>query len=322
MPELKTTVLVSAAVGEDLTSGLRERHPNVEFVPLSADGTAPASLVRADAILRVALTKPQLSSLIGRFEGVRWVHTSTAGFDWAMVPEIPARSISLTRSAAAYAIPIGEFTLALIAAQVKRLYTLHDAQRRREWMSVEPAELSGLRVGIVGAGAIGHQIAWRAAALGMRVRGLQRSPAPQEHYEHVYGPDGLGELLEASDVLVIACPLTDETRGLIGAAELARLPEGAFLINIARGPIVRTDALVAALASGHLAGAALDALDVEPLPASDPLWSAPNLVITPHTSFKSPRNLERVVVEFEENLQRFTTGRPLLNTMRQPSLGY
>lgn len=315
-------VLVSSAVSPALVQGLRELHPDVAFVVLGDDGTASADTHRADALLRVALNKPQLSALLNRFPDIRWVHTSTAGFDWAMVPEIPERGIVLTRSAMAYAIPIGEFTITLIAALVKRLDELRQAQREHRWAVSEPDELAGLRVGIVGAGAIGHEVAWRGAALGMRITGLQRSPRPQPHYERVVGPDGLHELLAASDVVVIACPLTQETKGLIGAAELAAMPAGSYLINVARGPIVVTSALREALESGHLAGAALDALDVEPLPAGDPLWDTPNLIITPHTSFKSPRNLERIVAEFEANLRRFVAGEELLNAMRQPQLGY
>lgn len=322
MSRSPTSVLVSSAVPKTLVEGLRETHPNVEFTMLDEDGTAPVDILHADAVLRVALSKPQLRALINRYAGIRWVHTSTAGFDWAMVPEIPERGIVLTRSASAYAIPIGEFTITLIAALVKRLADLREAQREHRWATSEPAELAGLRVGIVGAGAIGREIAWRGEALGMRITGLQRSPRPQPHYERVFGPGHLHQMLASSNVVVIACPLTNETRGLIGAAELAAMPAGSYLINVARGQVLVTSALVDALRSGHLAGAALDALDVEPLPADDALWDTPNLTITPHTSFKSPLNLERIVAEFEANLRRFEAGHELHNAMRQPELGY
>lgn len=315
-------MLVSAPVGRELVGPLAERNPEVELVMLDDAARPPAGVERADAILRVGLTKPQLSALINELPGVRWVHTSTAGFDWALVPEIAANGITLTRSAEAYSVPIGEFTVALILSLTKRLPELGHAQRQHLWASPEPRETLGLRVGIIGAGAIGHQIAWRASALGMRVTGLQRTPRAQEHYERVLGADRLPELLAGSDVVVVACPLTSETRGLIGPRELALMPRGSYLINVARGPIVVTSALVEALTAGHLAGAALDALDTEPLPPDDPLWDAPDLVITPHTSFRSPRNMERVVGEFEANLRRHLAGEPLLNTMRHPELGY
>lgn len=317
-----TKVLLSSAVPEDQVKLLAAEHPAVEFVTLDPDGSTPTRGEGATAVLRVALTKPQLSRVLLDNPGVRWVHTSTAGFDWAMVPEIPERGVVLTRSAAAYAVPIGEFTITLISSLVKLLPGLMAAQAEQRWANVEPRELLGLRVGIVGAGAIGHEVAWRATALGMKVAGVKRAPTPQPHYDRVYGPDGLHELLASSDVAVIACPLTPETRGLIAAAELAAMPRGSYLVNIARGPIVNAAALTAALKSGQLAGAALDALDEEPLPKADPLWGAPNIVITPHTSFKSPRNLERIVSEFSTNLHRFIAGEQPLNAMRHPELGY
>lgn len=322
MNQKPVTVLVSPAVPAPLLAGLRERNPEVAFVALNEDGTAPQELATAHAVLRVGLNKPQLSGLLRRFPAITWVHTSTAGFDWAMVPEIPERGIALTRSAAAYAVPIGEFTVALIASLVKKLPVLAGAQREHRWANEDPLDIAGLRLGVVGAGGIGHEVAWRAAVLGMQVTGLQRSPRPQLHYQDVLGPDRLHELLGSSDVVVIACPLTAETRGLIDAAAIAAMPAGSYLINVARGPVVVTAALVDALRSGHLSGAALDAFDVEPLPQDDPLWDTPNLTITPHISYKSGRNVERVLDEFEANLGRFLAGQELENTMRHPELGY
>lgn len=321
-PDPTTRVLLSPAVPDDLREGLAARHPGVAFTPLTQSGAVPAGAEDAAAILRVGLNKPQLSAALAAAPGVRWVHTSTAGFDWAWVPEIQERGIALTRSAAAYAAPIGEFAVTLISSLAKRLPVFAEAQRRQEWLDLEPLDLRGLRVGVVGAGAIGTEVAWRAAGLGMRVRGSKRSPTPLPHYERVHAPDELPELLAWAQVVVVACPLTPETRGLIGAAELAAMAPGGYLVNVARGPIVESGALLAALESGHLAGAALDAFDTEPLEPGDPLWSAPNVVVTPHTSFKSARNLARVVDEFEANLARFLAGEELLNGMRHPELGY
>lgn len=318
----QTVVLVSPAVTTEMLDALQARNPQVDFVHLATDGSAPPGLERAHAVLRVGLGKPELSALLRRFADVRWVHTSTAGFDWAMVPEITQNGITLTRSAAAYAIPIGEFTIALILSMAKRLPQLAAAQSSREWASVEPADLEGLRIGIIGAGGIGREVAKRAAALGMKVAGMKRTPTPDAHFDTIYGTQDLYTLLSQTDFAVIACPLTPETRGLIDHAALASMPRGSYLINVARGPVLVTDALIAALRSGQLAGAALDALDVEPLPPDDPLWGEPNLLITPHTSFKSPRNLERILAEFEQNLGLFLNGQELLNTMRHPELGY
>jgi phosphoglycerate dehydrogenase-like enzyme len=316
------TVLLAHAVGDAHRARLHEEFPAVRFVRLLEDGAVPAEGRAATGLLRVALSKPQLSRALADAPDVRWVHTSTAGFDWALVPEIAARRIVLTRSAASYAIPIGEFVLALVAAYAKRLGALADAQRAGRWTSVEPLELGDLTVGVVGAGGIGREVAWRCRALGMRVVATQRTPRPQPEFDAVWPADHLHALLAASDVVVVACPLTPETRGLVDAPALAAMRPGAYLINVARGPIVDTDALLAAVRAGRLAGAALDAFDEEPLPGDHPLWSAPGITVTPHTSFKSPRNLDRVLAEFAANLRRFLAGEPLHHALRDATLGY
>lgn len=317
-----TTVLLSPMVGDDHRARLRGRFPGVRFVPIGTDGSVPPDGVEARALLRVALTKPVLSKALTAAPSVRWVHTSTAGFDWALVPEVLQPGRTLTRSAASYAIPIGEFTVTLIAALAKRLPQLAAAQREHRWAVVEPLELADLTVGIVGAGGIGREVARRCRALGMSIIATQRTPVAQPHYDEVLPASALIDLLQRSDAVVIACPLTPETRGLIDAAALAAMRPTAFLINIARGPIVVEADLVAALHAGTIAGAVMDAFDEEPLPQTSPLWDAPNFVATPHTSFKSPHNLERVLGEFEDNLQRFLAGQPLANALRDPTLGY
>ena len=317
-----TTILLSRAVDEAQRARLRQDFPDVQFVVLDEGGGVPSEGRAASGLLRVALSKPQLSRVLEEAPGVRWVHTSTAGFDWAIVPEIAARGIVLTRSAASYAIPIGEFVLALVAAHAKRLGALAQAQRERRWANVEPLELADLTVGLVGAGGIAREVAWRCRALGMRVLATQRTPRDQPEFDAVWPASELHALLAASDVVVVACPLTPETRGLIDAPALAAMRPGAYLVNVARGPIVVATALREALRAGQLAGAALDAFDQEPLPADDPLWNAPGVTVTPHTSFKSPRNLERVAEEFAANLRRFLAGNPLQHALRDAALGY
>ena len=315
-------VLLSPMVGDDHRARLRERFPDVRFAVLGAEGSVPPEGRGASVLLRVALTKPALSAALRAAPSVRWVHTSTAGFDWAIVPEVLEDGRVLTRSAASYAIPIGEFTVALVAALVKHLPQLADAQRERRWATLEPPELADLTVGIVGAGGIGREVAWRCRALGMRVIATQRTPTPPPHFDEVLPAGELHALLGRSDVVVLACPLTPETRGLIDARAFAAMRPSAHLINVARGPIVVETDLLAALRAGTIAGAAMDAFDEEPLPVDSPLWDAPNFVVTPHTSFKSPRNLDRILTEFEDNLQRFLVGQPLAHALRDPALGY
>jgi phosphoglycerate dehydrogenase-like enzyme len=198
-------------------------------------------------------------------------------------------------------------------------------QAARTWMGVPhepPANpVTGKTVGIVGTGAIGREVAWRCQALGLRVLGLRRSPQPEPGFQEVVGPGELPSLLGASDFLVLAAPLTPETRGLLGEAELRMMKPSAYLINVARGALVVEDDLVRALREGWIAGACLDVFEREPLPPDNPLWGLENVMITPHYSYSSPDGIDRAVEEFEGNLARYQRGEPLANQY-DPERGY
>jgi phosphoglycerate dehydrogenase-like enzyme len=173
--------------------------------------------------------------------------------------------------------------------------------------------LRGRTLGVVGLGTIGTEVARRAAAFGMRVWGVRRSGAPVAGVDRVVAPDRLDEVLRLADYLALTLPLTPETRGLIGARELALLPRGAFVVNVGRGGLVDETALAEAIAAGRLGGAGLDVFEQEPLPASSPLWRLPGVIITPHVGGSSPGFLDRAVPFFCENLKRYLSGEPLLN---------
>jgi phosphoglycerate dehydrogenase-like enzyme len=165
-------------------------------------------------------------------------------------------------------------------------------------------------------GSIGTGIARLAQALGLTVIGIRRSPRmPSDPVAETHPPSALAELLPRCDWLAIACPLTAETRRLVDAAMLARLPRGARVINVARGEIVDEAALVHALQGGHLAGAYLDVFEQEPLPAESPLWDLPNVIVTPHNCGASSGNEARILALFADNLERWLSGQPLLNEL-------
>ena len=174
---------------------------------------------------------------------------------------------------------------------------------------------------ILGLGHIGQEIARRAAAFGMRVIGSRRRPAPLAGLARVVGEDAWRALLPEADYLVIAAPLTSATRGMLDAAALALMRPSAYLVNIARGEIIDTAALIAALEQGRLAGASLDVLPEEPLPSEHPLWRTPNVWITPHISSSSPRTSERAIAIFLENVRRDMAGQPFVNLVDQQA-GY
>jgi phosphoglycerate dehydrogenase-like enzyme len=171
-----------------------------------------------------------------------------------------------------------------------------------------------MKVGIVGAGSIGSEVARLAEAFGMQPIGLRRTPRGDEGYE-VWPTERLHDLLDWADTIVVAAPLTDETRGMFGADEFARMKPGAWFVNVGRGAICDEDALIAALVDGHLGGAGLDVFTVEPLPADSPLWVLPNVVMTPHCSGDSITSDRRAVDIIIDNFRRRTAGEPLRNVV-------
>jgi phosphoglycerate dehydrogenase-like enzyme len=276
----------------------------------------------ARVLLYGGLTKPVLSALLNQAPKIEWIHTGTAGFDWLMVPEVEARPILISRTLHAMDTPIAEFVMATMLAHYKNLPRLLDAQQRRAWEPPIHGELYGKTLGIVGAGSIGTRIAGYARAFGMRILGTKRSPEPQPGFNSIYPPTALHRLLEESDVLVLACPLTPETRHMMGYAQFQQMKRDSYLINIARGALIVEADLIRALNERLVAGACLDVFELEPLPVESPLWNIPNLFVSPHCSYRSPQVRARVIDEFSENLNRFLSGEPVKNTMRHVTLGY
>lgn len=311
------TVLVSHRFEAAHVERLRARFPDVRFVHLPEDGAVPAEGQDAEIVFRCGMPKPALQQALADAPGVRWIQTCTAGVEWLLVPEVIERNIAITRSVTTFSVPIGEWVVGCIFLMAKRYRMLMRLQSEHRWMRVPhepPADsVAGKTVGIVGTGAIGREVAWRCAALGMRVLGLRRSPQPMEHFEQVVGPDGLPTLLRESDFLVLASPLTDETRGMIGAAQIDQMKPTAYLINVGRGPLTNEAELIEALRARRIAGACIDVFAREPLPEDSPFWDLDNALITPHYSYSSPEGTDRATDEFTENLERYRRGEPLAN---------
>ena len=317
------TVLLAQIIEDSQVEALEaEFAGRVRFVRLPTSGEVPADGSDAAVLFRCAMSKPQFSTALAGSPRLAWIHTCSAGFDQLLVPEISERGLTVTRSAATHHIPIAEWVIGYMFLLAKRFPALMTAQREHRWAPPDTDELGGKTVGIVGAGAIGSQVARRCRALGMRVIATKRSPAPSADYDEVLPADQLPALIEQSDYVVLACPLTTETRDMIGERELRLMKPTAFLLNIARGGLIVDEALIRALEEGWIAGAALDAFRQEPLPPDSPLWDVPNLFLTPHASYKSIHFLERSTREFAANLHRYLAGEPLANTLRDAALGY
>jgi phosphoglycerate dehydrogenase-like enzyme len=291
--------------------------PECAVVRFDDNGSFDGDPAEATALLRWWTPPEVFERTLEAAPKLRWVHTPSAGVDHLLIPEIVESDIVLTNSAGSHAIPIAEFVLMYMLTHVKRSFELK-ALPPDDWNDgddVRCAELYERTLLIIGLGSIGEEIAKRAAAFGMRVFGSRRRPRPTAGVERVVGEAEWRELLPEADFVVIATPLTEATRNMVDADAFGRMKPGAYLINIARGQIVDTDALLAALHGGRLGGAAIDTPPIEPLPADHPLWRAPNTWVTPHISYSSPRTRERMLDIFFENLRRFYHGEPLINVV-------
>jgi phosphoglycerate dehydrogenase-like enzyme len=311
-------LIVTDVVARDFGERLRAAAPGCDFITLNADGSwggdpaeAEAGYVSVDSL--VAGSIRTLVRDLPRMRALRWVHTFSIGVDDPAFRRIVEHGIRLTNGAGTQSMPIAQYVLLMMLHHVKGMAAWERNQARREWRRSPSDELTGKTVALVGVGGIGSEVARLAKALRMRVVGLRRRTEPVEHVDELYPPEKAGDLCAAADFLVICAPLTRTTRGMIGAAELARMKPTAYLINVARGPLVDEPALVATLREGRIAGAALDVFETEPLPPEHELWTLPNVIITPHTSPASPMHIVRGTELFLENLSHYVSGRPLLN---------
>lgn len=264
-----------------------------------------------------------------------WVQSMSAGVEHLMAnPRIAeSDSIVLTNMRAVHGPTIADHSFAMLLTLTRNMREHAENQAKERWgrggaggrlagadpgdpPTLEPIALQGRTMLVVGLGGIGTEIAQRAHGFGMRVTAIRRSDAPAPEYvERLGHADDLLEMLPEADVVAICLPLTDETKGLFNSAVFQAMKPGAYLINIARGAIVDTDALVAALDSRRLAGACLDVTDPEPLPAGHTLWKRRNVVITPHVASNAELTSERRWAVMRENLRRFAAGEPLLNVV-------
>jgi phosphoglycerate dehydrogenase-like enzyme len=296
---------------------LRTNFPDFEIVKLTSRDRLFDELPETDILFAWAVREDQIRAA----KRLKWIHTGMAGLNWILIPTVVNSDILVSSSKGVHAIPIAEHTISLMLAFSRRLVDCVDAQRQGIWNRREIwgrtasfDELYGKVVGIFGLGALGVEIGRRARAFGMRVVGFKRNPdVKPDVAEAVYAPSMLDEILPSLDYLVIASPLTPETRNRIGRRQLDLMKASAFIVNVARGEIIDQEALVHALNSGRIAGAGLDVFVPDPLPDGHPLFSTRNLILTPHTSGVSHMLWRRVMDIWIENIRRFLNGRDLIN---------
>jgi phosphoglycerate dehydrogenase-like enzyme len=324
LSEAALTVLATPILGAPLSRELVARIEAVDGVHcarIAADGRIHGDADErafdvAEVLLLGAVPASVLDHVVSRAKRLRWIHSASAGVDRVATAAVRERGLLVTNARGVFSRPIAEYVVMMALAIARRLPQLLELQRERTWQPLRARELSELIVGIVGYGSIGVEIARLLAPFGSRILATRRHPergAGDAPNVELYGLDQLGDILRASDIVVVAAPLTDETAGLIGAEQLAEMREDAWLINIARGRLIDEIALRRALAAGWIGGAVLDVFSEEPLPPDSPLYDTPNLVITPHTSWASERVAERTVDLFVDNLRAFRAGDPMHN---------
>ena len=284
----------------------------------------PVGLPRRSIVVHVGSTPDEAAALIGETEvlyawnfpaellahapGLRWIQCMGAGVERFLTPALPPRVI-LTRAAGIFGPWMAEYTLGWCLWVTQRIDRFRARQRERRWEPVDPFRLSGATLCIVGLGDIGRHVAGAARSLGMRVIGVTRRGRAVREAERVYRTGAIRTALGRADFVVVTVPLGAETRGLIGARELAAMKPSGWLINIARGPIVEEQALIQALRERRIGGAVLDVFDHEPLPPEHPLWELDNVAVTPHIA--GPSTPAEIAPIFNDNLRRYLSGRPL-----------
>jgi phosphoglycerate dehydrogenase-like enzyme len=290
-------------------------YPDMQIVITDDEGMPQGDASDATIFMRWWTSVEGFRRTLSMAPNVKWVYTPSAGIDHLDLDMMRERGITLTNAAGAHAIPIAEFVMMFVLTHAKRATVLLN-YAREDYEATEQTkldELDGKTMAIIGLGSIGQETAKRAKAFGMRVVGSRRRPQPTKYVDEVVSDDEWQKLLPDADVIVIATPLTDITRGMVDASAFAKMKPTAYIVNVARGQVINTEDLIAALSEGRIAGAGLDVVPEEPLPPTHPLWDAPNVWITPHISYSSPKTRGRMMDLFITNLERYMHGQKLLN---------
>ncbi|OZC45301.1 hydroxyacid dehydrogenase [Rhodococcus sp. WWJCD1] len=307
-------VLVVLHAG-DLPGGL-ESVAEVADVRYATADTLADAVDGADALLLWDFFSPAVESAWPRCGSLKWIHIAAAGVDSLMFDELVESDVVVTNSRGVFDRPIAEFVLAQILAFAKDSERSRALQHSKIWQHRETERIDGAHAMIVGTGAIGRAIAALLSAVGMSVSGVGRTAREGDRdFGTVYASDDLADEVARADYLVLVAPLTEQTRGLVDDSVLTAMKPGARVINVGRGELLDTEALLKHLGSRHITGAALDVFETEPLSADHPLWTAENVILTPHMSGDASGWKQRLAEVFADNARRYFRGEPLLNVV-------
>ena len=304
---------------------LQQEFPDHQFLQLQNYDRVPEEIADTDVFIGWSLRAQQFANA-GK---LRWIHSPAAAVHQLMYPELIQSNVVLTNSTGIHGPVVAEHAIGVLLALAKRLPQAMQYQAKHEWSQDQlwkewprPREVAGATVAVIGMGGIGREFTTRAKAMGMKVLAVRENPGKgPEGADAVYGSEQINEVLPQADYVLLCTPVTPATTGIINAARLSKMKSDAYLINVARGPLIDEPALLDALQKRNIAGAALDVFNEEPLPASSPFWSLDNVLITPHTAAVTDRLWERHYRLIADNMKRFLAGKPLLNEVDK-SRGY
>jgi phosphoglycerate dehydrogenase-like enzyme len=316
MAKLKLVVMWETAPG--MAERVRPQVPAYDVALATAPDRLVKEIADADAVFGRLPKAPFLAA-----KRLRWVQSIGVGFETMLYPEMIESDVIITNTAGAFDAAMAEHAFALLLSLTRAMRVYHDLQGTRGWSREAPVvQLAGKTMGVLGLGTIGRAVAVRARAFGMRVIALDAQvKSPPEGVDAVYGPDRMETVFGESDAILVGLPLTERTKGLVNRERLRMMKPTAYVVNIARGPIIAEADLIEALKAGEIAGAGLDVFEQEPLPKESPLWDMPNVVITSHVAGRSQEGVENIETLLVENLRRFAKGEPLMNVIDK-RLGY
>ena len=312
-------IWLRANLPEKDVAALQREFSNCEFSHGDDSNMDPQWLAQVDGVFT---EEPIADEIVQRMTNFQWLHVTRGGVNVYLTPSVKARPIQVTGSKGIHGTVFSEFALAAILMLAKQLPQCIAAQREKKWQKLQPMEIEGKTVGIVGLGTVGDQLARKAKALGMRVLATKRTAAAKPDYIDELGtPEFLPRLLAESDYVVLLLASVPSTFNIIGEKELRLMKPSACFINLTGGRAVEEQWLVRALKEKWIAGALLDAFAKQPLPEDSELWSLPNVIITPRIAGITSQKWPAVLPVFKENLRRFIAGEPLRNVVNK-ELGY
>lgn len=313
-------IVSTAKMSDKHQSKLMDSFPQHQFSFFNGMADTPVESLEKAQVL-VTYGEDLTSEIVKKMSSLQWIQVLSAGLELMPFDSLIERQVVMANARGIHQIPMAEYTMGMILQLARQGFEFYDLQKKSQWdRSLRVDEAYGKTLGILGIGAIGTEIAKRAKAFGMNVLGLRRSEVSQnstmEYVDEIVSLENKEKLFRESDYIVVLLPITAETTHFVGAEELSMMKSSAYLINIARGQVIDEEALLIALQDKKIAGAVLDVFKEEPLPSTHPFWQLKNLIITPHTSGRSPYYMQRALEIFHENLNKYPEVEDMKNVIK------